>query len=223
MSDFLWLNGQQSARLLCPQDSPGNNIGAGLYWLYSRQEYWCALLQGIFLTQGLDPCLLCLLHWQSGSSPLVAPGKPTQCEWVPSNPLRDSAEPKGRGRTFSLAAWAGTSVFSCPQISALLFPGLWSQMRSYIIVPPPHPPLECFVNSIPSHWSHVGKNRNLVRNVSPLYSLFLHLSRSEDVTLTAAMRLLNLDWVGCWMDPGFTKACQLDSQGYLLTDSALGP
>ena len=120
MSDFLWLNGQQSARLLCPQDSPGNNIGAGLYWLYSRQEYWCALLQGIFLTQGLDPCLLCLLHWQSGSSPLVAPGKPTQCEWVPSNPLRDSAEPKGRGRTFSLAAWAGTSVFCCPQISTLL-------------------------------------------------------------------------------------------------------
>ena len=87
----------------------------------------------------------------------------------------------------------------------------------------PTPQLECFVNSIPSHWSHLGKNRNLVRNVSPLYSLFLHLSRSEGVTLTAAMRLLNLDWVGCWMDPGFTKACQLDSQGYLLTDSALGP
>ena len=70
---------------------------------------------------------------------------------------------------------------------------------------------------------NLGKNRNLVRNVSPLYYLFLHLSRSENVTLIAAMRLLNLDWVGCWMDPGFTKACQVDSQGYLLTDSALGP
>ena len=28
------------------------------------------LLQGIFLTQGSNPCLLCLLHWQADSSPL---------------------------------------------------------------------------------------------------------------------------------------------------------
>ena len=34
-----------------------------------------ALLQGIFLTQGLNPCLLCLLHGQVGSLPLVPPGK----------------------------------------------------------------------------------------------------------------------------------------------------
>ena len=33
---------------------------------FSRQEHWSGchfLLQGIFLTQGLSPCLLCLLHW----------------------------------------------------------------------------------------------------------------------------------------------------------------
>ena len=30
-----------------------------------------ALLQVIFLTQGSNPCPLCLLHWQAGSSPLV--------------------------------------------------------------------------------------------------------------------------------------------------------
>ena len=35
-----------------------------------------ALLQGIFLIQGLNPHLLCLLHWQVGSLPLVPPGKP---------------------------------------------------------------------------------------------------------------------------------------------------
>ena len=32
-----------------------------------RQEYWSGLhflLQGIFPTQGQNPCLLCLLHWQ---------------------------------------------------------------------------------------------------------------------------------------------------------------
>ena len=35
-----------------------------------------ALLQGIFLTQGSNLHLLCLLHWQTGSLLLVAAGKP---------------------------------------------------------------------------------------------------------------------------------------------------
>ena len=35
-----------------------------------------ALLQGIFLTQRSNLCLLSLLHWQVGSSPLAPPGKP---------------------------------------------------------------------------------------------------------------------------------------------------
>ena len=34
------------------------------------------LLQGIFPTQGWNPPLLCLLHWQAGSFLLVPPGKP---------------------------------------------------------------------------------------------------------------------------------------------------
>ena len=45
---------------------------------FSRQEYWMgghAPLQGIFPTQGLNPCLLCLLNWQAGCLPLVPPGK----------------------------------------------------------------------------------------------------------------------------------------------------
>ena len=33
------------------------------------------LLQGIFPTQGSNPRLLCLLHWQPGSLPLAPPGK----------------------------------------------------------------------------------------------------------------------------------------------------
>ena len=44
---------------------------------FSRQEYtkvgYHALLQGIFLTQGSNPCLL---DWQADSLPLVPPGKP---------------------------------------------------------------------------------------------------------------------------------------------------
>ena len=43
-------HGLQPTRLLCPWDSPGKYTGVGCYFL----------LQGIFLTQGLNPCLLCL-------------------------------------------------------------------------------------------------------------------------------------------------------------------
>ena len=34
------------------------------------------LLQGIFLTQGSNPYLLCFLHWQSDSLPIAPLGKP---------------------------------------------------------------------------------------------------------------------------------------------------
>ena len=45
----------QPPRLPYPQDSPGKNTGVGCH----------ALLQGIFLTQGSNPCLLCLcIHRQ---------------------------------------------------------------------------------------------------------------------------------------------------------------
>ena len=50
---------------------------ASLSMGFSRQGHWSGLLlQGIFLTQGLKLCLLCLLHWQAGSLPLESPGKP---------------------------------------------------------------------------------------------------------------------------------------------------
>ena len=47
-------------------DSLGKNTGEGCHFL----------LQGIFLTQGTNLSLLCLLHWQVGSLPLAPPGKP---------------------------------------------------------------------------------------------------------------------------------------------------
>ena len=46
-------------------DSPGKNTGV----------CYCAPLQGIFLTQGSNPNVLSLLHWQQVSLPLVPPGK----------------------------------------------------------------------------------------------------------------------------------------------------
>ena len=56
-------------RLLYPWDSLGKNTGVGCH----------ALLQGIFLTQGLNSHLLCLLHWQEGSLPQAPPEKPFVC------------------------------------------------------------------------------------------------------------------------------------------------
>ena len=48
-------------KLLCPWDSPGKKTGVDCH----------ALLQGIFPTQGSNPFLLCLLHWQVSSLPLA--------------------------------------------------------------------------------------------------------------------------------------------------------
>ena len=63
MSDSLQPHGLQPARLLCPWNFPGKITGAGCHFL----------LQGIFLTQGLN---LHLLHWQANSLPLSHLGSP---------------------------------------------------------------------------------------------------------------------------------------------------
>ena len=52
-------------RLFCPWNFPSKNTGVSYHFL----------LQGIFLTQELNPHLLYLLHWQSGSFTTVPPGK----------------------------------------------------------------------------------------------------------------------------------------------------
>ena len=46
--------GLSPTRLLCPWDFPGKSTESGCHFL----------LQGIFPTQGSNPCLLRLLHWQ---------------------------------------------------------------------------------------------------------------------------------------------------------------
>ena len=62
---LLQAHGLWPARILCLWNSPGKNTGVGYH----------VLLQEIFLTQGSNPCLLCLLHWQAGSLPLPPLGK----------------------------------------------------------------------------------------------------------------------------------------------------
>ena len=56
-----------ACQVLCPWHSLGKNTGVGCH----------ALLQGIFLTQGLNSHLLYLLHWRASSLPLTPPGKPS--------------------------------------------------------------------------------------------------------------------------------------------------
>ena len=57
-----------ATRFLCPWDFPGKNTGVGCHFL----------LQGIFLTQGLNLGLLYLLHWQVDSLQLRDMGSPFQ-------------------------------------------------------------------------------------------------------------------------------------------------
>ena len=52
-----------ASRLLCPWNSLGKNAGVGCHFL----------LQGLFPTQGSNPCLL---HWQVNSLPLSHRGSP---------------------------------------------------------------------------------------------------------------------------------------------------
>ena len=65
VSNSLWPHGLQPARLLCPWDSPGKNTEVGCHFF----------LQVIFQSQGLNLCLLCLLHWQVSSLPAEPPMK----------------------------------------------------------------------------------------------------------------------------------------------------
>ena len=58
--------GLQPNRFFCLWDYPGVNTRVSCL----------ALLQGIFLTQGSNPRLLHLLHWQVDSLPPAPPGKP---------------------------------------------------------------------------------------------------------------------------------------------------
>ena len=66
VSDYLRPQGLGADRLLCPWNFPGKNTRVGCHFL----------LQGIFLTQGLNLYLLCLLHWQADSLPLRHLGSP---------------------------------------------------------------------------------------------------------------------------------------------------
>ena len=77
---------------------------------FSRQDYLTglhALFQGIFLTQGLNPHLLCLLHWQASSLPLVPPGKPY---YRGQSALISSKRTLNRNTELYLTKYIGTTI-----------------------------------------------------------------------------------------------------------------
>ena len=110
---------------------------------------------------GMNPRLLCLLHWQGGSLPLPQPGKPLPS---PSNPKPLAREgPKGTSEAAPLLIPPGTSS-SLP--SHLLYPAVSMVSRSLALgvdtkvvpsLPPPYPPssfLPIFLVSIPGTENH---------------------------------------------------------------------
>ena len=64
---------------------------APLFMGFSRQEYWSGF-QSIFLTQGSNPSLLRLLHWQAGSIRLAPPGSYISIIPSVSKGVRDSGQ-----------------------------------------------------------------------------------------------------------------------------------
>ena len=60
-----------------PMDFPGKNTRVCCYFL----------LQGIFLTQGSNLCLLHLLHWQADCLPLSHLGSPLKVIWGTKTPV----------------------------------------------------------------------------------------------------------------------------------------
>ena len=104
-------------------DSPGKNTGVGCH----------ALLRGTFPTQGSNPHLLCLLHWQEGSLPLAPPGKPIpRVEWVKSlSRVRLFATPW----TAAYQAPPSMEFFRQEYWSGLPFPspGLWANNSNTVM------------------------------------------------------------------------------------------
>ena len=72
-----------SCPTLCgPMDCSPLDSSAHAVFQSRTMEWGCHfLLQGIFLTQGSNPCLLRLLHWQADSLQLVPPGKSMCAIW----------------------------------------------------------------------------------------------------------------------------------------------
>ena len=72
--DILSVHAQSCPTLCGPMDcSPPDSSAHGIFQTRILNCHF--LLQEVFLTQGSNSRLLCLLHWQADSLPLLPPGK----------------------------------------------------------------------------------------------------------------------------------------------------
>ena len=150
---------------------------ASLSMDFSRQEYWSGchfLLQGIFLTQGLNLHFLRLLHWQADSLPLAPPGKSHLNLWLMSNTnfnikwedlnfYKASGERKGDLYiVLEKSAWVPSNLYSFSlKWFSLLFThpvvsnSLWLHGQQHTRPLFPSPCLEVCPSSCPLHrWCH---------------------------------------------------------------------
>ena len=89
VSDSLWPHWLQFTRLLCPWSSPGKNTGVGRH----------SLLQGIFLIQGSN---LCLLHCRQILYHLSHQGSPKKTGLGSHSLLQGSFQPRDQTRISSI-------------------------------------------------------------------------------------------------------------------------
>ena len=101
VSDSLRPHGLQPSRLLCPWDSPGKNTGVGCH----------ALLQGIVLTQGLNPGLL---HHRRILCRLSPQGSLSSFSSLPPSPHK-----------FPLGCWTGEIICLWIHPKLLQNPSSW--------------------------------------------------------------------------------------------------
>ena len=117
-------------RLLSPWDFPGKNTGVGCHFP----------LQGIFLTQGLNPCLL---HWQADSLPLSYLGNTSYPITVHKLTLtfkghrspqqHKHREAGGRGAHLGLP-WGQNIQDWCPQGSWILVILMYLDFHSFFLI-----------------------------------------------------------------------------------------
>ena len=120
-----------------------------------------ALLQGVSLTQGSNQHLLCLLHWQAGSLPLVPPGKPflTVSSVQSLSPVQLFLNPWTAARQASLCITNSRSLLKLMSIESVMPSNHLVPCRPLLLPPSVFPGIRVFSNESvlcirwPKYWS----------------------------------------------------------------------
>ena len=100
-----------------PWNCPGKSTGVKFHFL----------LQGIFLTQGLNPSFLCLLHWQADSLPLPYLGSP----WTISNICLSTPEVTGSDEVNITSSFYVASVSPLDTVDLPVLKGTVTRKEDY--------------------------------------------------------------------------------------------